>query len=207
MGRKRETEPQTEAETEDQDPTAEADLAPAGDEGVGDDLIEVAVHDYEELRRSVDELKERVVRQQADFDNIRKRLRREADEAAKRAIARFVRPLLTEMDNFAIAIEHADPANFQEFATGVSMIRENILQILGAAGVEIIPVEGIFDPAFHEVLTEEERDAPKGTILRVHRHGYRLGDQVIRAAQVVVARPPAQDVGDQDTEDAESDRE
>jgi molecular chaperone GrpE len=62
---------------------------------------------------------------------------------------------------------------------------------LASQGIALIPAEGIFDPAQHEVLAElENADVPKGTILEVHRAGYRCGDQLVRSAQVIVARPP-----------------
>lgn len=145
------------------------------------------------LQNEVGELKQRLLRQQADFDNIRKRLRREADQAGQRKIASFVRPLLTEMDNFELALTAADPSDFQNFVMGVSMIRENVLGMLNSTGIELINAEGIFDPAWHEVVAEQEDpEQARGTILQVHRQGYKLGDQIIRAAQVVVAKPPAE---------------
>src|SRR4051812_11232366 len=142
------------------------------------------------LREELRELKERQLRSQADFDNARKRLRKEADEAGTRAVIRFVKPLLDQLDNFGRALSAAKPEAFAEFATGVAMIRENLGTVLVQAGIEPLPAEGVFDPAVHEVIAEVPRaDLPKGTIVEVHRPGYRLKDQLVRAAQVVVAKP------------------
>jgi molecular chaperone GrpE len=102
-----------------------------------------------------------------------------------------VKPFLNEIDNLARAVESARPEAFGEFAQGVTLIRENLKGALQGMGVETIPCEGVFDPALHEVLAEQEHaDVPKGQILQVHRAGYKLKDQLVRTAQVVVARPP-----------------
>lgn len=160
-------------------------------EATPDEEITVSAQEYDRLIRERQELQERVVRQQAEFDNVRRRLRREAEESANRALARFIKPLLTEMDNFEHALRAANPEAFQDFAMGVTMIRENILGIFNGAGIEVIPAEGIFDPSVHEVVAQiEVPDEPKGTITEVHRNGYKLGNQVVRSAQVVVAKPP-----------------
>lgn len=148
--------------------------------------------EVEALRQQVQELKDRIMRAQAEFDNVRKRLRKEADESGTRAIARFVKPILNEIDNFNRALNAAKPEAFNEFANGVAMIRENLSGALSGSGIEPIPCEGVFDPSVHEVIAEVERaDLPKGTIVEVHRAGYKLRDQLVRAAQVVVAKPPA----------------
>ncbi len=153
--------------------------------------VTLAAGEYEKLQADLQELRERVVRQQAEFDNVRKRLRKEADESGKRALARFVRPILTEMDNFDLALTSADPEKFNDFAMGISMIKENISSTLSNSGIELIPAEGIFDPALHEVAMQQESPEHKrGEIIQVLRNGYRLGEQVIRATQVIVATEP-----------------
>jgi molecular chaperone GrpE len=71
------------------------------------------------------------------------------------------------------------------------MIQTNLQSALRASGIEQIACEGVFDPAVHEVLAEAENaDVPKGTIVQIFRAGYKLKDQLVRAAQVVVAKPP-----------------
>ncbi len=160
--------------------------------GEPDPIVALPASELEALRREGAEWKERCARSQAEFDNARKRLRKEADEAGTRAVARFVKPVLGEIDNLERAIGAANPAAFAEFASGVAMIHANLQSALRNAGIETVPVEGQFDPAVHEVIAERESaDQPRGTIVAVHRPGYRLKDQLVRAAQVVVARPPA----------------
>ncbi len=164
----------------------------AGTDGAAADALADAVPaaEFEALKLEHRELKDRLVRLQAEFDNARKRLRKEADEAGTRAIARMVKPVLTEMDNLSRAIAVANPEAFAEFATGVSMIRENLGSALAATGLEPVRGEGVFDPAIHEVIAEvENSQLPRGTIVDVSRSGYRLKDQLVRAAQVVVSKP------------------
>lgn len=174
---------QTTANDDATDAAAAADL---------DATVTIPRVELENLRQENGELRERMLRQQAEFDNVRKRLRKEADEAGTRAIARFVKPVLNEIDNFGRALQAATPEAFADFAMGVSMTRENLVSALAGAGIEAVPVEGVFDPAVHEVIAEAERDdVPRGTIVEVHRAGYRLKDQLVRAAQVVVAKPSA----------------
>ena len=96
--------------------------------------------------------------------------------------------MLSELDNFGHALTAADPNKFQEFAMGVTMIRDNLINHLGGSGVEVIPSDGVFDPKWHEVIQEmPSAEHEKGTIVEVARQGYKLGDQVLRASQVIVA--------------------
>jgi molecular chaperone GrpE len=160
------------------------DAAPEVDAEIAPELSETDL-----LRLEVRELKERVLRSQAEFDNVRKRLRREADEAGGRAVARFCKPVLDQIDNLTRALNAANPATFADFAMGVTLTREGLLSALAGQGIEQVVSEGIFDPAVHEVIAETEKpDVPRGTILSVNRAGFRFKEQLVRAAQVVVAK-------------------
>jgi molecular chaperone GrpE len=171
----------------DTQPQPETPASPASAE-----TLTIPVSEFEALKSECQEWKERCMRSQAEFDNVRKRLRKEADEAGSRAAARALKPVLNEIDNLARAIEAARPEAFSEFAQGVTMIRENLVAGLIGQGLELVTVEGTFDPAIHEVLAEQDDPtAAKGTILAVHRSGWRLRDQLVRSAQVVVAKGPA----------------
>lgn len=172
-------------------PQPDESVDTAADTGTNE-TITISVAEFEAMKKEVGEWKERCMRSQAEFENVRKRLRKEADEAGTRAVARFVKPILTELDNLERAVLAAKPEAFAEFAMGVTMIQTNLLTALRGAGIEPVICEGVFDPAVHEVLAEEEKtDVPKGTIVQVFRAGYKLKDQLVRAAQVVVAKPPA----------------
>ncbi len=173
----------------DQDQTQPESLPEDTETAFSSETITVPTAEYEATRGQVTEWKERCIRQQAEFENVRRRLRKEADEARSRGIAHFVRPILDQLDNLDRAIAAATPEAFNEFAQGVTMIRESLRASLSAAGIEPVPAEGLFDPAVHEVLAEEEREGvAKGSIVLTHRSGWKLRDQLIRSAQVVVAK-------------------
>jgi molecular chaperone GrpE len=133
--------------------------------------------------------RERCARMQAEFDNTRRRLRKEADEAGDRAIARAVRPFLDQIDNLDRALATARPEAFAEFAQGVQLVRENFAAALAASSLVTVPETGAFDPAVHEVLAEMDAEGlAKGHIIQVHRKGYKLKELLVRTAQVVVAK-------------------
>lgn len=188
------------------DAQADTETADAIEVGEGEEAIREALADEiadaladrgddEEtarLREECQALKEQLLRERADFDNIRKRLRREAEEAGQRAVARFVRPMLLQLDNFALALEAANPEAFNDFAMGVTMIRDGLVSSLADAGITPVEEAGAFDPAVHEVVAEVPADAPKGHIVAVQRRGYRMNDQLVRSAQVVVSAGPSE---------------
>lgn len=178
------------------DETAAAQPEPETTGEGANESITITVAEYEALKRDVAEWKDRCLRNQAEFDNIRKRLRKEADEAGVRAVARAVKPLLNEIDNLGRAIDSATVEGFNEFAQGVTLTRDNLRGALQGQGIEQIPCEGVFDPTVHEVIAEQEdASVPKGTILQVFRAGYQVKGQLVRTAQVVVAKAPAPAAG------------
>ncbi len=179
-------EPKPAHENEPQDAAQDQSNAPEADASAEDMVIPAT--EFAALKREATEWKERCARSQAEFDNVRKRLRKEADEAGTRGVVRFVKPILGELDNLGRALASANPESFVEFAQGVSMIQSSLQSVLANAGIESIPCEGLFDPAVHEAIAEQASDLPRGTIVQVHRPGYRLKEQLVRAAQVVVSK-------------------
>lgn len=136
----------------------------------------------EEKQDFLDDLK----RLQADFDNYRKRMMREQAATAGRAKARLMEQMLPVLDAFDQALEHEDGPG------GMELIYKQLRTTLEAEGLEEIPAEGVaFDPRVHDAVdSREEADAQEIVCRSVYRRGYRLGDQILRAAMVVVARPP-----------------
>ncbi len=124
-------------------------------------------------------------RLQADFDNYRKRMMREQAATAGRATARVLESLLPVLDNLERALEH------DQGDGGVELVYKELKTVLEAQGLEEIPAEGVpFDPHVHEAVDSREDPEVDQIVCRsVYRRGYKLGDQVLRAAMVVVARP------------------
>jgi molecular chaperone GrpE len=118
-------------------------------------------------------------RTQADFENYKKRVAREAQQAVERGIAKVAKELLPALDNLDRAIAAA--ASEDPLLEGVRLVRSEIGAALARVGVESYsPAGERFDPTLHEAVSTLQQ--PEG-----FQDGYRLGDTIIRPARVVVA--------------------
>jgi len=141
------------------------------------------------------ELKDRLQRRQADFENYRKRVERERSETYNRVVADVAGKLLPVMDNLKRAleaeasVEASESDEFRHFLSGVDLISKQLNGVLDALGVKRIAAVGEpFDPHIHEaVVTEATDDYEPDTVMQEIVSGYRLGDKLIRPALVKVA--------------------
>jgi molecular chaperone GrpE len=129
-------------------------------------------------------------RTQADFENYRKRVAREAASAHLRGAATLAKELLPALDNLDRAIEAA--AVDDPLLQGVRLVRDEIAAALARVGIESYsPIGEVFDPALHEAVATapqpEGSTVASGTVVEVYQPGYRLKESVIRPARVVVA--------------------
>jgi molecular chaperone GrpE len=137
-------------------------------------------------------LKDRLLRAQAEWDNSRKRILREKEEAVRYAGEAFLERLLPVLDNFEMGLQAAKSAtDAKAIAQGLEMVLAQFQQALRDAGVEVIDAVGQpFDPHRHEALGHHESDEhPEGHVLTQMRKGYKLKDRLLRAASVFVAKP------------------
>jgi molecular chaperone GrpE len=137
------------------------------------------------------QVKDQLLRLAADFDNFRKRARRERDEMREYATEQLLRDLLPVVDNFDRAIAHA-PSN-DPVAQGVKMVAKQLLDVLASRGVATYDSLGkTFDPERHEALSQAPAgDAQPGSVLEEIERGYTLHGRLLRPAKVVVAAAPA----------------
>jgi molecular chaperone GrpE len=141
------------------------------------------------------ELKDRLARRQADFENYRKRVERERSETYNRVAADIAAKLLPVLDNLKRAleaeasVEASESDEFRHFLSGVDLISKQLNGVLEALGVKPIAAIGEkFDPHIHEaVVTEPTDDYDPDTVIQEIVSGYRLGDKLIRPALVKVA--------------------
>jgi molecular chaperone GrpE len=132
-------------------------------------------------------------RVQADFENYRKRARAEAQAALGKGKAEVVAQVVPVLDDLERAIQTAglDPEGDSEdsLAHGVLLVFRGLRETLGRNGVEAVdPTGERFDPNLHEALSTVAADgAQSGTVVETVQKGYRLGDQLVRPARVVVA--------------------
>jgi molecular chaperone GrpE len=130
-------------------------------------------------------------RLQADFDNYRKRTLREQTARAASASQALVSRLLPVLDNFELAVSHAEQSrDFDGMLKGVEMVFGELREVLQGEGLVKIEAEGKpFDPERHEaVVAVEQEGAEPGTVVDVVRNGYELRGRVLRPAMVKVAK-------------------
>jgi molecular chaperone GrpE len=135
--------------------------------------------------------RDQLLRVAADFDNFKKRSRREIGDAVKVAREDLLRELLPVFDNLERASAHAGTAtDTKALADGISMVQRQFVDVLGKLGIERVVSTGQpFDPAVHEAVQHLETDEfDPGVVAAELQAGYRSGDRVLRPALVVVAK-------------------
>jgi molecular chaperone GrpE len=169
-------------------PGAEAPGA-AVDEDVVDEALAEDVDELVIALAQRDDYLALAQRTQADFENFRKRVARDARAAQERGVAALARELLPALDNLDRALEAADEGD--PLLDGVRLVRAELAAGLGRAGIEsFAPLGEVFDPAVHEAVAtapQEPGGSESGVVVEVYQPGYRLGESVIRPARVVVA--------------------
>ena len=135
------------------------------------------------------ELNNRVLRLQADFENFKRRTRQEREELLQYANFEFVKKLLPIVDNFQRALEAQD-AQEEKFAKGVTMIYKQLVDVLEKEGIKQIECFGNeFDPNLHDaVMHEESEDFEDNTIILELQKGYLYKDKLLRPAMVKVCK-------------------
>jgi molecular chaperone GrpE len=155
--------------------------AESGGAGAADDA---------ELRRQLDEQRDKYLRLAAEYDNFRKRSAKERAEAGGRAQGELVRRLIEGLDDLA-RVAHLDPATTDTATVqeGIDLVERKFLKELAAAGLEIIdPVDQTFDPAVMEAVATEPALSREDDhlVARVYQRGYVFNGQLLRPARVVV---------------------
>ena len=142
-----------------------------------------------ESESQVERLRDQLLRKQAEFENIRKRIQREANQLVEYANRELIEHLLPVLDNFDRAI--ANPGESVEtLLSGIEMVHQQLIDLLHKMGLDKIEALGQpFDPNRHEAVgVENTKDQPDNHILDVLQEGYALKGRLIRPAMVRVAR-------------------
>jgi molecular chaperone GrpE len=137
-----------------------------------------------------DEMKDMLIRRQAEFDNFRKRSERERSEYVQYAVMDAVKELLPILDDFERALRVEAPNS--EYARGVEMIYNRMLENMKKLGLEPIDTAGkTFDPHVHQAIERvETKDAADGSLLGEFQRGYFFKGKLLRPAMVRVAVNP-----------------
>lgn len=145
-------------------------------------------------------LKDAWLRTAADFDNFKKRTRREIDDARRAGREDLVRSLLPVFDNLERALQSAQrSSDVKAMADGLALVQRQFADALGREAIVRVQTVGRpFDPTVHEAIQQVETDEhPPGTILAEVQPGYTHADRLLRAAMVVVARPRSPEGADE----------
>ncbi len=133
---------------------------------------------------------DRYLRAAADLENLRKRQKREIEDARLETKGRVLKEMLPVVDNLERAIEHATAqAGTNPIVEGVQLVLRQFLTAFER--LEVTPIEAggqPFDPNLHEAISQQESEAPPGTVVQVLQRGYKAGDRLLRPALVVVAK-------------------
>jgi molecular chaperone GrpE len=145
-----------------------------------------------EEAKKAQECWDKMLRSQAEMENLRKRLEKEKQDFVRFANEGIIAELLTVLDDLERTVELAQEKHqdLQAFLKGVEMILAHFYELLKDYGVKPIDAKGkLFDPNFHEALMQAPEDnLPENTIIEELQKGYLLNDRVIRTAKVKVAK-------------------
>jgi molecular chaperone GrpE len=161
------------------------------------EATEVAAEDYDALKHELNEWQDKAneyldgwQRARAEFANYKKRIERDQAIINQNAAANVIRRFLEITDDLELALKsrpaEGDGAGWAE---GVELIYRKLSSLLESEGVSPIETEGqFFDPNLHEAITYEQHPGlESGQIIAVVKQGYRMGDRILRPAQVRVA--------------------
>ena len=164
------------------DPAAR-DTAAAAPESKDQDPLEA-------LRQEKNTLQDRLLRTAAEFDNYRKRIDRDRRDQADAAMADALEDLLPIMDNLELALSAPGGDDADAYRKGVELIHRQMADLLRKRGVKAIEAVGTdFDPRVHQAVVHEvSPDHREGEVMQELRRGYMLGDRLLRAAMVKVAK-------------------
>lgn len=185
-----------------QDETAEAvlreksekeDAEEAAVAGEAADTKDELTQRINELEEENSALKDQYLRKQADFENFRKRMLRDKEDAIKYANTSLLSDIITIIDDFERAIRAgADAQDVESFKTGIELIEKQFVGMLERKyGLKRFDSEGEeFDPEKHEAITTEpSAEHDEQIVLEDYQKGYMLHDRVLRHAKVKVSIP------------------
>ena len=147
------------------------------------------------LKAKVAELEDKYLRANADFDNMKRRLEKEKMQAISYAHEVFARDLLPVIDALEMAIlagrnqEVESGELLGKVKEGVELTIEQFKKAFEKHGIELVTVDGGFDPNFHEAVMQlESAEKEAGEILQVFQKGYKIKERILRPAMVSIAK-------------------
>ncbi|MDK2777756.1 MAG: nucleotide exchange factor GrpE [Pseudomonadota bacterium] len=153
---------------------------------------DVAGDALEAANKDIADLKDQMLRMQAEMQNVRRRAEADVEKAHKFGLEKFAVEMLTVVDNLerALAAATADDEATQSIREGVEMTLSGLLASLAKFSVEAVDPQGeTFNPELHQAMTMvESADAEPNTVINVMQKGYVLHGRLLRPAMVVVSK-------------------
>jgi molecular chaperone GrpE len=173
--------------------TAGPVLVPSPSVGEGDAAAVSLEDQIRRLAAEKDELRDTLLRRQADFENYRKRTEKERQQERHRGVEHLVELLLPVLDAFDNALAAAQGAGDTEYLKGFELIRRQLWDALSKQGLARIDSVGKeFNPHFHHAIAKvETAEHPDGTVVGELQPGYTFHERILRPAMVRVAAEPA----------------
>ena len=153
---------------------------------------EIAVDSLSKLEVQLEEMRDQVLRHQAEVQNVKRRAEQDVEKARKYALERFCNELLPIVDSLEMAILSASPdqEDSESILKGVKLTLKMFVDTLAKFNLEQIDPQGEpFDPKLHQAVSMvENKEVEANTVLSVMQRGYVLSGRLIRPAMVVVSK-------------------
>jgi len=180
-----------------EDETGDSDLGDSAPEPtpIPTSRLSLAIQELQDQVASLHDdkknLHDRLLRTAADYDNYKKRSRKELSDRSKQAEDRVVLDFLPVLDNLERALAHTTGRDDDPLVDGVEMVYKQFLGMLERYGIAPVTALGEpFDPEFHEAVQQIYSDEPLGHVCYEMQKGYRRHDRLVRPATVVVSKGP-----------------
>ena len=161
------------------------------DENSEESEIENAESDEQNLQEVIEQHWDKILRLQAEIENLRKRNIKDVESAAKASIERVIQEILPVIDSFEIGmtIDTKTDEGIETFIAGQKATYKQFMSMLDKFSIEIIdPKDMKFDSENHEAMsTVEDEYTEPGYIVEVIQKGYRLQNRLLRPARVIVS--------------------
>ena len=147
-----------------------------------------------ELEEKIAQLEDQRLRDLAEFENIKKRLEKEKQQAIAYAHEQFARDMLAvidSLDNALASIEGVESSDeaLAQIKEGIELTLDQFKKVFAKHGIELISMEEGFNPHFHEAVMQVESDEHEsGEIVQVLQKGYKIKERVLRPAMVSIAK-------------------
>ena len=176
------------------------------DDGVEPEPTTSFEEEFAKLKAEYQEQYDQMLRKIAEYDNLKKRAERRAEESSKYAVEGVIKDIIPIIDSVERAIESTNESkDFYALSEGIQLIHKQLLDSLQRRSVN--PIEAIgenFDPTRHEAIMHvESEEVPENAVIKEFQRGYTLHDRVIRPSMVSVSKGTPEEVKESVSSDEE----